>query len=82
MTQDEATMALAQAIRDHAEAFDMTSDGEMLSDWAIIAAWVPVGGSMGETNYTTHFHNEEVPSHTAIGLFRTGELIVREDDIE
>lgn len=70
-TKEEADTNLRQAITDHAEAYGLNAEeGEMLSDFAVVASWIP-RVSNGRTNYTQHFHMEEIPTHVAAGLWKT-----------
>lgn len=71
MTRDEADQQLAKAIADHAEAFGLSQDDEMLSDYAVIAHWTREVAD-GRSRYTTHYHTPSVPNHIAVGLFSTG----------
>lgn len=77
MTQSEADEALRRAILDHAAAYDLADDDEMLSDFAVVAHWQPVVED-GESRYTTHFARSPCPSHVAVGLFTTGARLVVE----
>lgn len=81
MTKDEASSQLRKAIEDHAKAFGLYKDDELLDHYGVIAAWVRVEDN-GKTYYTTHFHTEKVPMHVAAGLFHTAEFLVtnEEDD--
>jgi hypothetical protein len=79
VTRDEADANLAQAIRHHADAYDMADPGEMLNDYAVIAHWQTVDET-GESPYTVHYHRDNVPTHVAVGLFAHGARIAAEDN--
>lgn len=71
MTRDEADERLAQAIRDHAIAYDMTNvDDEMLASYAVIAHWQPIEADES-SRYTIAYDRPYVPDHVARGLFAT-----------
>jgi hypothetical protein len=78
MTRDDADAGLAQAIRDHAAAYDMADPGEMLNDYAVIAHWQTITDT-GDCPYTVHYHRPNVPNHVAVGLFDQGVRIAAED---
>lgn len=71
MTRDEADAALAQAIRDHARAYELGEADEMLDDFAVIAHWQRVEAD-GDSPYTTHYTRSPMPTHVAVGLFSVG----------
>ena len=68
MTKDEADAQLLKAIFDHAEAYEMSLEDHLLSEYAVIASWTPPEGN-GETSYTIGYHKSDVPNHIAKGLF-------------
>lgn len=70
--QAEADEALAMAIRNHAEAYDLCMPGELLGDYAVIANWQPPVDDSEESRYTVAFHRPRIPDHVARGLFHTG----------
>jgi hypothetical protein len=72
LTKHEADEQLSKAIRDHADAYAITPEGEvLLSDFAVIAHWQNVEGD-GKSKYTTHYASDYVPAHVAYGLFYVG----------
>ena len=77
MTYDEADRALWKAVLDHAAAYGLADDAEMLSDFAVVAHWQPVVED-GTSRYTTQFARSPTPTHVAAGLFATGERLVLE----
>jgi hypothetical protein len=79
VTRDEADSLLRAAIEQHAEAFGLHRDGEMLSSYGVIAHW-QVEIDDGHSRYTTHFHTPTVPMHIATGLFAAGQRLVGEDE--
>ena len=77
MTPAEADEQLAQAIRNHAIAYDLTHHDALLADYAIIANWQPIQQD-DTARYTLHFADPNTVSHIARGLFVTAlELINR-----
>lgn len=81
MTRDEADNQLRKAIIDHAEAYDIDQEGELLSEYAVIASWQKVEDN-GRHYYTTQFHTPTVPNHVAVGLFQVGQRLVWDSDDE
>jgi hypothetical protein len=81
VTQAEADEALAQAIRDHADAYEMRRPGDLLGDYAVIANWQP-DVDVDDSRYTIAYHRAHVPDHVARGLFATAlaHLDSRDDD--
>lgn len=71
MTRDEADAVLRSAIEQHAVAFELHRDDELLSEFAVVANWQKIE-SDGNSRYTTHFHQETIPNHIAVGLFDIG----------
>lgn len=76
-----ADAKLRQAIEYHAEAWQIDRDGDMLSQFALVAHWEPQSGD-DQSRYTTAFHVNPLPQHTARGLFATGLHIVDHLDDE
>lgn len=81
MTPSEADELLAEAIRQHAHAYDLSPPDELLSDFGVVAHWQAINDD-GNDRYTTHFHRNGVPGHIARGLFLTGLRAVNQDDYE
>ena len=79
MTKDEADSALRQAIINHAMAYDIAVPDELLSEYAVIASWQSIEED-GQSRYTTQFQSARVPIHVAVGLFRTGEHLMLNQD--
>jgi hypothetical protein len=80
VTREDADTALAQAIRDHAEAYGIAEDGDMLNEYGVVAHWQAVTDD-GQSRYTTHFARPTVPTHVAVGLFSVAvDLVGDEDD--
>lgn len=79
MTRDEADAQLAQAIANHAEAFGITAEDELLGDYAVIAHWQRVEQD-GRCRYSTQYSHDNMPRHIAVGLFTTGASFAAEDD--
>jgi len=74
VTPEEATEQLRSAIIDHAVAHGIADPAvELLDQFAIVAHWQAVEAD-DRARYTTQFHANTIPSHVAIGLFRSGEL--------
>ena len=72
LTKHEADEQLSKAIREHAEAYSVTPEGEvLLSDFIIVANWQLIE-SDGKSKYTTHYATETVPAHVAYGLLYVG----------
>lgn len=71
MSPEQADENLAQAIRDHAVAYELCKPGELLGDYAVVANWQPEE-DRGVSSYTVAFHRPTVPDHVARGLFATG----------
>jgi hypothetical protein len=83
MTLDDAEENLRRAIIDHALALDAADPNvEMLNEYAIVAHWQPIEDDDGHSRYTTQFHREHIPAHTAVGLFRMGERFLSGGDEE
>ena len=80
MTKDEADSHLRAAIIAHAEAYGTSSEGELLSQWAVVGHWMAPEAD-GQSRYTTHFEGREIPNHVACGLFRTAERLVWEEAV-
>ena len=81
MTKDEADNALRKAIMDHAEAYDLAENYELLDQYAVIAFWQKLVDT-GSSNYTIHFHTPHIPAHSAFGLFKAAEQLVLEQRFE
>lgn len=81
MTRDQADSMLREAIQAHADAFRLSRDDEMLSEYAIVACWQPQVED-GVSRYTTHFHMPSVPLHSGLGLFDIGARLIWEGDDE
>jgi hypothetical protein len=66
--RETADARLWSAIVEHADAYMLSEDGEMLSQFAVIAQWE---GEVADehSRYTTHFHSPIIPTHVAEGLF-------------
>ena len=79
MTEDEADQLLAKAIIDNAVTCGLKDPDGLLSAYAIVACWI---GKDGKAQYTTQYHQSEIPDHEAIGLFTIGLDMVssQEDD--
>lgn len=69
----EADEQLRKAVADHAEAYDLLDGEELLTDFIVVAAWLPPEED-GErrTIYTTHLPDGFLPNHVAIGLMEVG----------
>ena len=78
LSPEEARENVAKAIVDLVEALGWNEDKDMLSEYAIIAAWTPLDPN-GPTLYSTHMHSDNVPDHVAIGLFTHGCNLIIED---
>lgn len=74
MTREQADEQLRKAIVDHAAAYEIFADGEVLDQFGIIAMWQQMNPTDEEDaghRYTTQFHQNTVPDHVARGLFAT-----------
>ena len=80
LTKEQADVLLRDALIAHANAYDLVRSGELLDQYAVICAWTPPIGERGTHNYTTCFHQENVPTHVALGLFDLGSTLVTEGD--
>jgi len=74
MTRDEADTMLRSAIEQHAQAFGLSRDDELLNEYGVIAHWQAAVAD-GSSRYTTHFHQPTVPNHIAVGLFVAGQRL-------
>lgn len=82
MTRAEADEHLANAIREHADAYNLSRDDELLGSFAVIAHWQKVVDD-GHSRYTTHFERATVPNHIARGLLGEGlRCLDQTDDID
>lgn len=73
MDRHETDEQLRKAIADHAAAYDLLDDGELLTEFVVIAAWLPPDYD-GERRsiYTTHLPDGYLPNHVALGLMDVG----------
>lgn len=78
--RDEADAQLRAAIAAHAEAHGFVEPGDLLSDYAVVAAWQP-DDPESNTRYTVAYHSDRVPTHVARGLFDVG-LDMANDDAD
>lgn len=78
-TREEADQNLAKAIADHAEAYELAYDDEMLMTYACVSAWAKVEAD-GSTRYNMHFRSAEVPMHEAAGLLKVAAELIWESD--
>ncbi len=74
MTRDEADSLLRKALIEHARAYGLLESDELLSDYAVVAHWQRVEDD-DRSRYTTVYSRPQVPTHVAVGLFRTGERL-------
>lgn len=73
--RERADALLWSAIMEHADAYQLSRDGEFVNHFGIIVHWQPEV-STGDSRYTAHFHTPQVPDHVARGLFHTGLKLV------
>ncbi len=73
-----ADEAISTAIRAHADAYGLSEDDEMLSDYAIIAHWQRIEDD-GRSRYTLHLPRMSVPNHIVVGLFTIGISLIVDD---
>lgn len=71
MTRAEADEHLAQAIRAHAAAYDLSRDDELLSDYVVVAHWQRIQTD-DRSRYSVHLPRPETPSHVVVGLLYAG----------
>lgn len=73
MERHEADEQLRRAIADHADAYDLLGEGELMTDFVVVAAWLmPDLDGERRTAYTTHLPEGWLPNHVALGLFQVG----------
>lgn len=69
MERHEADEQLRKAIADHADAYDLREDGDLLNEFIVVAAWMPRDyDDDRRTTYTTHLPDGYLPHHVALGL--------------
>lgn len=82
LSRDDADAQLRKAIQDHAKAWGICDEDELLSSWVIVAHWQKVEAN-GLSNYTTQFDGNQMPTHVSVGLLHTGiHLITHEEQEE
>lgn len=77
--REKSDARLWTALMEHADAYQLSRDDELLNNFAIVCHWTREKND-GRSRYTTHFHVPEVPYHIAEGLFATGLRIVQSGD--
>jgi hypothetical protein len=74
VTKEEADNALREAIFNHAEAYGLTAEDELMSDYAIIVHWQQISAEESQyvSRYTTQYSRQSLPHHVSQGLFQAG----------
>ena len=85
MTDNEVELRRAKAddqmraaILEHADAYMLSRDDEMLNQFALIVHWATVEAD-GKSRYSTHYHSDDVPGHVAYGLFSYGAQLCQDE---
>jgi hypothetical protein len=78
-TRRAADEGLMRAIIDHAYAYGLFEEGELLGDYAIVAHWQTIDVDDGRSRYTIHYPGQTIPRHVAIGLLSMGIALIEED---
>lgn len=71
MTPDEADARLRQAIIDHAQAYDTAESDDLLSEYVVVASWIPTDRDDDpRTVLSVSVEGDAMPHHHIVGLLQ------------